>query len=84
MLEERKRELQQQQRANETEHLLILKTIADHDTVEFKQKVLQERHGFEKALLQEVGRTLSAPVSVLLLLAVVCTTSVMLLLSLQF
>ena len=55
MLEERKRELQAQQKGNEEEHLQILRTMAEHDTVDFKQKVLQARHSFEKATLQEVS-----------------------------
>lgn len=55
MLEERKRELQQQQKANEDEHLQILKSIADQNKVEFRQKVLQDRQNFEKELLQQVS-----------------------------
>ena len=57
MLEERKRELQQQQRGNESEHLQILRTMAEHDTVDFRQSILQDRHAFQKALLQEVCKT---------------------------
>lgn len=53
LLEDRKRELQAQQRSNEQEHLQILQTIATHDTVDFKQKLLQDRQALGKALLQE-------------------------------
>ena len=56
MLEERKRELQQQQKVHETEHLQILKTIAEHDMVDFRQTLLQEKHAHQKAFLQEVGK----------------------------
>ena len=45
-----------QQRSNEEEHLQILLTIAKHDTVDFKQKLLQDRQALGKALLQEVKR----------------------------
>ncbi len=55
MLEERKKELHQQQRSNEEEHQMILRTMAEHETVEFKQRVIQDRQSFEKALLQEVS-----------------------------
>lgn len=54
ILDERKRELLQQQKKNEEDHLQILKTIADQNKVEFRQKVMQDRHGFEKNLLQQV------------------------------
>ena len=55
LLEDRKRELNLQQKHNESEHLHILKTIAEHSTVEFRQAQLQDRQAFEKALLQEVS-----------------------------
>ena len=54
ILEERKRELQLQQKTNEEEHLRILQTIADQNKVEFRQKVMQDRQSFEKELLQQV------------------------------
>lgn len=55
MLEERKRELLQQQKGNEEEHLQILKTIADQNKVEFRQKMMQDRHSFQKSLLEQVS-----------------------------
>ncbi len=54
ILEERKRELQQQQKANEEDHLQSLKTKAAQNKVKFQQKVMQDRQGFEKELLQQV------------------------------
>ena len=54
VLDERKAELHHQQRTSEEDHLQILKTIAEHDIVEFRQSMMQERHAFEKQLLQEV------------------------------
>lgn len=54
MYEERKAELLQQQKESEEEHSQILKTITDHDTVDYKQKILHERQALEKQLLQEV------------------------------
>jgi hypothetical protein len=56
ILEERKRELLQQQKANENDHLHILKTTADQNKVEFRQKVMQDRHSFEKGLLEQVRK----------------------------
>lgn len=53
LLEDRKRELQGQLKASEEEHMQILKTIVQHDNVDFKQVLLQQRHSIEKALLQE-------------------------------
>ena len=53
--EERKNELRLQQKENEDEHLQVLKTIGDHDTVDFRQKMLHERQSVEKQLLQEVS-----------------------------
>eukprot|EP00731_Ephydatia_muelleri_P022590 Em0015g173a len=53
VLDERKAELHHQQRTSEEDHLQILKTIAEHDIVEFRQSMMQERHAFEKQLLQE-------------------------------
>lgn len=55
LLDDRKRELLTQQKHNENEHLHILKTMAEHNTVEFRQQQLQDRQAFEKALLQEVS-----------------------------
>ena len=54
LLEDRKKELLTQQKASENEHLQILDTMAKHGRVEFQQTLLQDRQGFEKALLQEV------------------------------
>lgn len=54
ILEERKRELQVQQKSNEEDHLQILRTIADQNRVEFQQKMMQDRQSFEKGLLQQV------------------------------
>ncbi len=54
MLEERKKELQIQQKGNEEEHLRMLRAIADQKKIEFKQKAMQDRQGFEKELLQQV------------------------------
>ncbi|CAI8037800.1 Serine/threonine-protein kinase TAO3 [Geodia barretti] len=53
LLEDRKKELLTQQKASENEHLQILDTMAKHERVEFQQMLLQDRQGFEKALLQE-------------------------------
>ena len=72
MLEERKRELQQQQRGNESEHLQILRTIAEHDTVDFRQSILQERHAFQKALLQEVRKNHYIEISAVCVCVCVC------------
>lgn len=55
LLEERKRELLQQQKANEDEHLHVLRSIAEQSKVEFRQKMMQDRHSFEKELLQQVS-----------------------------
>lgn len=55
LYEGRKNELRAQQKLNEDEHLQVLKTIADHDTVDFRQKMLHDRQGIEKQLLQEVS-----------------------------
>lgn len=54
ILEERKKELLLQQRMNQEEYLHQLKEKADKRMLEFKQKVLQDRQGFEKDLLQLV------------------------------
>ena len=54
ILEERKKELIAQQKTNEESRLKILKTASHQETIEFRQKALQERHSFEKGLLQEV------------------------------
>lgn len=54
MYDERKTELHQQQKKIETEHLQILKTQAEHDTVDFRQKMLHDKQALEKQLLQEV------------------------------
>ena len=54
MLEERKKELIIQQKANEDRRLQMLKTASEQQLVDFRQKALQDRHSFEKGLLQEV------------------------------
>ena len=54
LLEDRKRELQQQQKVNEEEHLQKFKIQAAKKKVEFQQKVMQDRQSFEKDLLQQV------------------------------
>ncbi len=33
----------------------MLKTIGDHDTVDFRQKLLHEKQAVEKQMLQEVS-----------------------------
>ena len=53
-LEERKKELAAQQKTNEDSRLRMLKTAREQELVDFRQKALQERHSFEKGLLQEV------------------------------
>lgn len=55
MLEERKKELIEQQKQTEERRLQMLKTAFQQELVEFRQKALQDRHSFEKGLLQEVG-----------------------------
>ena len=55
LYEERKNDLRRHQKENEDEHLQVLKTIGDHDTVDFRQKMLHERQALEKQLLQEVS-----------------------------
>ena len=55
MLDDRKKELLSQQKLSETEHLQILDTMAKHERIEFQHSLLQDRHGFQKALLQEVS-----------------------------
>ena len=55
LYEERKNELRKQQKGNEEEHLQVLKTIGDHDTVDFRQKMLHDRQSVEKQLLQEAS-----------------------------
>lgn len=54
ILDERKKELIAQQRTNEESRLKMLKTASSQELVEFRQKTLQDRHSFEKGLLQEV------------------------------
>ena len=54
ILEERKKELIVQQKSNEDSRLQMLKTASSQELVEFRQKALQDRHSFEKGLLQEV------------------------------
>ena len=51
---DRKNELLSEQNKTEDEYLQVLKTIGDHDTVDFRQKMLHERQAVEKQLLQEV------------------------------
>ena len=59
LYEDRKNELSMQQKASEEDHLQVLKTIGDHDTVDFRQKMLHDRQALEKQLLQEVKRKFS-------------------------
>ena len=54
MYEERKRELLLQQRQEEQNRLQSLKTNAEQDAVEYRQKALQEKQKVEQQLLQEV------------------------------
>ena len=54
MYDARKTELHAQQKKIEDDHLQILKTQAEHDTVDFRQKMLHDKQGLEKQLLQEV------------------------------
>ena len=54
MLEDRKKEVQVHLRFNEEEHLQILKTIAEHELVDYRQRLMQDRQTFEKGLLQQV------------------------------
>ena len=54
LYDERKKELLQQQKEKEDEHLQVLKTISEHDTVDFRQKMLHDRQASEKQLLQQV------------------------------
>ena len=54
MYDERKSELRSQQKKIEQEHLQILKTQAEHDTVDCRQKMLHDKQALEKQLLQEV------------------------------
>ena len=54
ILEERKKELIEQQKANEERRLRMLRTAFQQELVEFRQKALQDRHSFERGLLQEV------------------------------
>lgn len=54
LLEERRKELVAQQKANEESRLVTLKTASNQELVDFRQKALQDRHSFEKGLLQEV------------------------------
>lgn len=54
ILDERKKELIAQQKANEESRLQMLKTASQQELVDFRQKALQDRHSFEKGLLQEV------------------------------
>ena len=56
ILEERKKELIAQQKTNEESRLKMLKTASHQELVEFRQKALQDRHSFEKGLLQEVKK----------------------------
>ncbi len=55
MLEERKKEVQAQLKANEEEHLANLKSIAAQELVDYRQSVMTERQTFDKDLLQEVS-----------------------------
>jgi len=55
VLDERKKELLQQQKANEMEHQHILRNIAEQSKVEYRENMLKDRHSYEKDLLQLVG-----------------------------
>ena len=61
VLEERKKELAAQQKTNEESRLRMLKTAREQELVDFRQKALQERHSFEKGLLQEVNMIIACP-----------------------
>ena len=54
LYDSRKGELHSEQKKIEDEHLQILKTQAEHDMVDFRQKLLHEKQNIEKQLLQEV------------------------------
>ena len=56
ILEERKKELIAQQKTNEESRLKMLKAVSHQELIEFRQKALQDRHSFEKGLLQEVRK----------------------------
>ena len=58
ILEERKKELIAQQKTNEESRLKMLKTANNQELVDFRQKTLQDRHSFEKGLLQEVRKNI--------------------------
>ena len=58
VLEERKKELIAQQKTDEESRLKMLKTASNQELVDFRQKTLQDRHSFEKGLLQEVRKKL--------------------------
>lgn len=60
ILEERKKELIAQQKTNEESRLRMLKTASSQEMVDFRQKTLQDRHSFEKGLLQEVRKSIIA------------------------
>ncbi|XP_003385862.1 PREDICTED: serine/threonine-protein kinase TAO3-like [Amphimedon queenslandica] len=53
LYDSRKGELHVEQKKIEEEHLQILKTQAEHDMVDFRQKLLHEKQNIEKQLLQE-------------------------------
>ena len=53
--DDKKKELVQQQKVNEEEHLQKLKEVADKALLVFKQKIMQERQSFESELLQKVS-----------------------------
>jgi thousand and one amino acid protein kinase len=54
LYDKKKIELRDSQKKIEQEHVQILKTQAEHDMVDFRQKMLHEKQGIEKQLLQEV------------------------------
>lgn len=53
--DDKKKELVQQQKVNEEEHLQKLKEVAGKALLVFKQKIMQERQSFESELLQKVS-----------------------------
>ena len=57
LLDDRKKELLHQQKANETEHLHMLRSIAEQGKVDYRENMMKERHSFEKDLLQLVSYT---------------------------
>ncbi len=54
MLDDRKKELLVQQKANESEHQHILRNIAEQNKVDYRETALKDRQSYEKDLLQLV------------------------------